>query len=400
MSEIWLIVIAAGVAAAVGALVWSARSLKGLAHGLERLETQLPGPPDLQRLGQALDAQRQATQQLPGIVAGTVANEVQSGLAPVQGELAALSKTQQQALGQVSTALSQSHDHFTRAVMTLDHDGSLSEWVGSLRDTTEPFQKATTTLVQHSETTRQILSTAGELVRECAGQRQAVETAFKHFSEMVERSATEETVHLRDIEHRVMQRLEEVAETNTMVSQSLSELQTTHRSHLAAQQNLAQAVEDTVGQVGELIDLGHQTQQQHHELVRTQQEVQRGFSAWREDMDQGLARFQKRLEETPARVAANVERSTRETLDGIRQIGGEIREHQQQNAAALERVRQQQDAVVQAQAQLVRRQEVLMDEAESWMERLSARGLQLAIVGLLVGQLIVLGVLTYGVFNG
>ncbi len=235
MSETWLIVIAAGVVAGVGILVWSARSMGGLAAGLERLETQLPGPADLQQLSQALDAQRRTTEQLPELVSGAVASEVKVGLTPLQSELRGMSKTQQGALGQVSNALAQSHNHFTRAVMTLNHDGSLSEWVTSLHDTAEPFQKAATTLVQHSETTRQILSSTGELVRECAGQRQAVERAFTHFSDMVERSATEETVSLRDIEHRVMQRLEEVAETNSLVAQSLSELQTTHRSHLAAE---------------------------------------------------------------------------------------------------------------------------------------------------------------------
>jgi hypothetical protein len=400
MVEIWLIVIAAGVASSAGVLVWSGRGVKGLAAGLEHLESRLPRPEDLKRLSLALDAQRQVTEKLPAMVAGAVAQEVQSGLAPLKNEIGGLAKTQESAMGQVSQALSQSHQHFTRAVMTLNHDGSLSEWIASLRDTAEPFQQATATLVQHADATRHILTSTGELARECAGQRQAVESAFTHFSAMVERASTEETVHLRDIEHRVMQRLEEVAETNSMVAHSLSELQTTHQSHLAAQQNLAQAVEDTVVKVGELTDLGRQTQRQHHELVRAQQEVQTGFTAWRDDMDKGLERFQKRLEETPARVAASVENSTRETLDAVRQIGAELRQNHETHAKAVDGTQRRQEAVVKTQAQLVGRQEALLSEVEEWMTRLPSRSFQLAILVLLACQLVVLGLLTYGLFNG
>jgi hypothetical protein len=159
-------------------------------------------------------------------------------------------------------------------------------------------------------------------------------------------------------------------------------------------------VEDTVVKVGELTDLGRQTQRQHHELVRAQQEVQTGFTAWRDDMDKGLERFQKRLEETPARVAASVENSTRETLDAVRQIGAELRQNHETHAKAVDGTQRRQEAVVKTQAQLVGRQEALLSEVEEWMTRLPSRSFQLAILVLLACQLVVLGLLTYGLFNG
>jgi len=399
MSETWLLVIAAGTVLGIAVLAFAAIRLHGLATGFERLEEQLPKPADLQSLGRALDAQRQTTEKLPALVAEKVAGQVEVGLDPLKGEIGRLSEAQQAALGEISEALARSHNHFSQAVLTLNQDGSLSEWVSSLRDTAEPFQKATSSLELHYQTARQLLGSTGELVSQWASQREAVEGAFQHFSAMVERSAAAETTHLRDIEHRVMQRLEEVASTNTTVSQALSELQTTSRNTMASHQNLAQSVQDTVLKVGELADLGQRTQEQHHELVRAQKGVQQGFDAWRQQMERGVAEFQRKLEELPTRVATSLEEKTRTTIEGIQNLGQQLGDAQATHAQQLTDLRQKQEAVIETQTRLVRRQETLVGEVEEWITQLPTRTVQISILALLACQLVVLGVMAYGIFQ-
>ena len=202
--------IIAGVAALL-IMAFAVKLLFDLSTGLKRLGRNLPASEDLNALRQTIETQRQATEKLPDQLAGRVAGEVSRGLEPLHASVGQLTKEHRQAMGQLTQTLSGSHQHLNQVLLALDRNGSLGEWVTSFRDTTEPFQLATQALTQHYETGGKLLATTGELVRQWSDQREAVQVAFRSFSETVERSQAAETTHLRDIEHRVMNRLEEVA---------------------------------------------------------------------------------------------------------------------------------------------------------------------------------------------
>ncbi len=403
MNEPFQFLIGAGAVAAVVVLIWSGRLLLRLARELESLSKKLPGRAALEQqsanhraLIESLNAQRQLVKQLPELVATRLAAEVKSGLKPLNQELQQLSQHYCSALGQLNTGLSQSHEHFTRAVLTLNQDGSLNEWSEALREAAAPFQVATSALDHHYDTARQVLGTTSALVEGWAEQREAVQSAFGRFSEVVERSAAAETTHLRDIEHRVMHRLEEVAETNAAVAHSLSELQTASCHAMASHEKLGQSVDSTVQRVGELIDLGQQTQARHHELIRAQQEVQNGFGTWKSDMDTGIRDLRSQLHEMPRQVGQSLGKLIGETQASMRQLGGLLKSFQTHHAEALGKLREQHEGVARSQSQLVQKQERLLREASKLMANLSSRGFQLAQVVL---QLLLLCGVLYGIYG-
>lgn len=356
--------------------------LYDLSTGLRTLGEHLPTIRDLTELRQAIAAQHQLAEQLPAQISSRVAGEVRGGLEPVKGSIDRLGQT-----------LSTSHEHLNQVLAALDQEGELGEWVVGFRETAQPFRLAAETLDHHYQTNTQLLSTAGTLVQDWAQQREAVLEAFRGFSAMVERSQAAETTHLRDIEHRVMQRLEEVAASSATTAHNLSELQTSGRRMQEAHESLAQTVETTVGKVSELIDLGHQTQAQHHELIRAQEGVQKRFEKWHADIDERIARFLRDLEQTPARVGAALEKTVQPASTAIAALGQKLESFHREHAEAIEALVRKQDAVHERQTQLVAAQQRALDAAKSQLALLPSRQLQAVIVGLLGVQTLLLGAL-------
>jgi hypothetical protein len=378
------------------AIGFGLKLLWDLAAGLRRLGSHLPTTEDLAALRQAIAAQQEATRRLPDELAKRVAAEVGSGIKPLEAAFSRLAETNHAALGQLSGRLEASHERLGQVLAGLDRAGGLGEWVTSFRDCAEPFQLAAQSLETHYETSGRLLSTTGELVTQLAGHREAVEHAFLTFSEAVTRSQAAETTHLRDIEHRVMNRLEEVAEIQNLVAQALSELQTASRRTQEAHESLAETVRATVEKVNELLDAGRQTQSQHHELIRAQEGLQKRFATWHSGLEECIQRFQQNLEQLPVRVGQALQQATQQALAAIETLGHKLERFHEQHARALDAVAQRQAAVSEDQARLLERQERLLAETKRQAALAPIRTLQAAAVGLLVLQAILLGVLALG----
>lgn len=365
------------IATAAGVVVLAVLSFRS-SRLLEQLRGILPDKGLVDRLvetqgalTQSIEAQRKAVQELPRTVAGTVAAEVKP----------------------LSESLARSHDHFSRAVLTLDQDGSLGEWVGGIREAVEPLQAVSTAIERHYDTAGQVLRTTSGLVEQWASQREAVVHAFQRFAETVERSAAAETTHLRDIEHRIMNRLEEVAETNAAVAHSLSELQTASRNTLETQAGLARSVEATVQRTSELIDLGKQTQTQHHELIRSQQAAQKELGRWQKDADQGL----KKLHESVGQIAEATSQSlgqTRQELSrSISALQALLQEFHQSHGKALAQLQARQEAAARREEEIAQKQEGLIADVRRMLEGLPVRRFQLVSMALLGAQVVLTAVL-------
>ncbi len=263
-------------------------------------------------------------------------------------------------------------------MLTLNQDGSLSEWVGGIRQAVEPLQAVSSAVERHYDTAGQVLRTTSGLVEQWASQREAVVHAFQRFAETVERSAAAETTHLRDIEHRVMNRLEEVAETNAAVSHSLSELQTASRNTMETQAGLARSVEATVQRTSELIDLGKQTQTQHHELIRSQQGAQRDLARWQKDADKGLQKLHENVGLIAEETSQSLGQTRQELQRSVSALQGLVQEFHQAHGKVLSQLQARQEAAARREEEIASKQEGLLAEVRKVLEGLPARRFQFA----------------------
>jgi hypothetical protein len=336
----------------------------------------------------SIEAQRKITQDLPRTVSSTIASEVRGGLVPFQKASEAL-----------SGELARSHDGFTRAVLTLNHDGSLSEWVGGFREAMQPLVTVSTAVEHHYETAGQILRTTGELVEQWAAQKEAVVSAFDKFREAVDVSAAHEVRHLRDLEQRVMERLEEVAETNANVASGLSELQVSGRNALETNADLARAVERTAQQVGEVVEIGRQTQSQHHELIRAQQQAQKDAAEWQKQAEQGLTRLQTGIGQISAGTNAALEALRKETQATLTALEGQLAGFHRQHAKAVQDLSARQEAVAKVQEALAEREQELLGEASLLLRSLPTRRNQVATLALFGAQLALMLLVVWRAFQ-
>lgn len=366
-------------------LALGVKLLYDLSAGLRGLSAQLPTTHDLRELRQAITAQHQLAEQLPVQIASRVAGEVRNGLVPVKGAIESLGQT-----------LAESHERLNQVLASLDREGELGEWVVGFRETAQPFQLAAETLAHHYQTNTQLLNTAGTLVQDWGVQREAVQKAFFDFSAMVERSQAAEITHLRDIEHRIMQRLEEVAESSATAAHNLSELQTSGRRMQEAHESLGQTVETTVGKVSELLDLGRQTQTQHHELIRAQESVQKYFEKWHVEIDERIGRFLHGLEQAPARVGATLEATLLPAANAIGELGKKLEGFHRQHSESLAAMVRQQNTVNERQAKLVEAQQRMLESTQRQLGLLPSRQLQVAILALVGLQTLIMGALVLG----
>lgn len=376
MFETALILAALGVLALVGVSVYSARQLAALSNAVQPLQATLPDRAlveqltDLQKsLTEAVDAQRTAVQELPRKISGAVSTEVRGGLDPARKEMESLALQSRN----LSEALARSHDHLSEAVLTLNQDGSLGEWVGGFREVVQPLQSVSSAIERHYETAGHVLRTTSGLVEQWAAQREAVVQAFQSFSVTVERSAAAETTHLRDIENRLMNRLEEVAETNATVAKALSELQTAGRHALETSTDLTSAVEKTRQQIAELIELGRQTQIQHHELIRLQQQVQKDFGEWDRRTGQQLTVLHESIGKIARSSTEALETLHKGTQQAVASLTALLQKLHQSQTQAIQDLHKAQEAAAIQQEATARRQSEMVDRVQGLLAELPTR---------------------------
>lgn len=390
MVEAALIVAAFGVPALLGVGVYSAWRLAALSKAVQPLQAALPDRALVeqltevqQSLREAVDAQRTAVQELPRKISGAVSTEVRSGLDPARKEMESLALQSRS----LSEALARSHEDLSQAVLTLNQDGSLGEWVGGFREAVQPLQSVSAAIERHYETAGQVLRTTGGLVEQWAAQRDAVVQAFQSFSVTVDRSAAAETTHLRDIENRLMNRLEEVAETNATVARALSELQTAGRNALETSTDLTSSVEKTRQQIAELLEFGRQTQMQHHELIRQQQQVQKDFGEW-----------DRRTGEQITVLHQGIGEIARSSTGALAALHKETQSFHQTQTQAIQALHKAQEEAAARQEATARRQSEIVDRVQGLLGELPTRQgqrLLLILLGVQVAATVLVAVAVY-----
>ncbi len=321
-----------------------------------------------QSLIQSLDAHRSMTGKIPDIIARTLAGEVERGLGPASAELKSLTESISESIESYTHTLSESQNQLTGAIMTLNRDGSLAEWVDSFRDVSEPIQKAVASLDRHYQTTGRILESLGNLLADWADQKNAVERAFTRFSEAVEAWMVDETTHFRNVEHRIMNRLEEVAATNETAVQSLSALQTAHAKMAGAQDNLSDSLSEVIRKIPEIIDMAGKTQEQHRDLIRVQSELQTALGDLRDKTLERSDDFEQRTK----RLAVDM-------------------------AKTFETIEKRHESMFESIERLIRDNETLTRESRDAMRDMPSKRIQVVTAALIGACLGFAGIIAYGV---
>ncbi len=376
------------------------RVIARLARNLENLNM-----PDLvedmsksnRTLSRSVDTHRETIGLLPDLVSRHVAGEVRKGIEPVQHELRTLAGETQSGAARLADSLAKAHDHFTGALMTLNSDGHLSEWVDSFREAAEPIKSASSAIQHHYETAEQLLDTTGKLIAQWSGQRRAVDDSFKRFSSVMEQWAVDETTHFRDVEHRIMNRLEEVAGTNSMVAQSLSELQTAQTKMAGSQEEFSETINQTASRFGEILDITRRAQNRHIEIIRTQEQlqaqlktIQGAFQKRTAALDERMNEMMAGLEKIQGAFFSNAEKS-------FEKLTGQTDALNNEHAAALGKLKTMFETAAVSQTGLIEKHQNLVDHAKSVLSGVPSKKMQTVFAALLAVHLFLTILIAYGI---
>ena len=173
ISGLVILLLAVFVFIVMGALYIRASGVLGkIARSFDTLGQQIPSAEMLQQFhttGQALTK---------ALEAQNLSHEIRTGIEPLQQDL---------------------HN----ALMLINTDGYLSEWVNSLQAGVEPFTKCTASISDLYTTANKILSCMGDLAAQWSQQRRTIEITHTRFAEAIENWTVDQTTHSHNIEQRI-----------------------------------------------------------------------------------------------------------------------------------------------------------------------------------------------------
>lgn len=350
-------------------------------------------------LSRSVDTHRETVGRLPQLVSRHVAGEVRKGIEPVQNELRTLAEETRTGAAQVADSLSSAHGHFTGVLMTLNSDGHLSEWVDSFREVAAPIREVSDAIRHHYETSERLLDATGKLVVQWSGQRRATEDAFKRFSSVMEQWAVDETTHFRDVEHRIMNRLEEVAGTNAMVAKSLSELQTAQTKMAGAQEEFSDTINKTALGIGEILDANRQAQDRHIEAIRAQEQLQDQLAAIQRAFEKRTAAFDERMNEMMARLEETQTSFFTNAKNSFEKLAGRTDEMNSGHVEVLGKMKTIFESAATGQTDLIEKHRNLVDHARSVLSGVPSKKMQTVFAALLAVHLFLTVLIAYGVLS-
>jgi DNA repair exonuclease SbcCD ATPase subunit len=361
---------------------------KNLINGVKDTNTALTS---------SLRTHKDVVENLPALVSNNVSKEVSDGIEPARKELEKLSKQVTGSTNNLIQSLSESHNTLIKTLTTINTDGSLTEWVESLRETIEPLQTTTAALEQHYQTSEKLLANTGDLVLQWTGQRQVVESAFTKFSSIMEEWAVKETTHLRDIEPRIMERLKEVASTNDLVAQGLSQLQSSQTKMSDTQQELSESVRRVSEKLWELIDTAKQNQTGHQELIRTQKSLQDNLKTLQIEMQTRSKQFENQTQEMLSKLNTAQEEFIKLAQTNYKSFLNLINNFHNWHKEKLESVSAQHETMISDQTEITKKHEKLINVIENVIDEIPSKKFFNIGLILFITQIIISGVIAYGI---
>lgn len=283
-------------------------------------------------------------------------------------------------LDEALPAMARSADVLSQTVHTINGDGHLGEWVVGFQTVMEPIQRAAVDLGGQSQAMGQVLHTTGRLFEEWAGQKQAVQRSFEQLSQILDRFTAQEVTHLRDIEHRIMARLEEEAETKHQLVASFSHMETSvnRTADLIGQvQDQTQRTRELLVQVRPVLEVGQRALREQHVILEH-------FKTWQREFGTGIAEFQAALGRAPTEVSSALEKGLQPVLAHVRAISEAATQSHKAHAAQLQQLGAAQATELAAQNRVLSQQQELLEAASTRMASLPTRQSQFWVIGLMI----------------
>lgn len=298
-------------------------------------------------LSSTIDAHKEVVQELPALVGAKVSSQVECGLRPFSQELQTLNGRTITSLKELQSKLGQDHHLFSQALLTLNSQGDLSEWVNKFREVIEPLQKTSTSLEQHYQTSQGILRTVQSVVVEFSGIRKSAESSFERITTVVEHWEASQSTHMRDIENRILSRLEEVADIQDKVANGLSEQQVATAKLSASNDELCRSVKQVNEVVGGMRDLNlkiddnyrqsfNQISQKSDEMVVQVSNLRQQADHWLKRVAGAVERWEKDENTHMRTIESRVMERLKEVANTHKQIGEELTALQHASNKVLE----------------------------------------------------------------
>jgi len=374
-------------------LLW--RSLRTLLGKLQHLDTALvgvgqkiPSKEVTRQMGQghqalagALSAHKSLIGGLPEKMAGKVAQEVNSGLRPLQKTVLESAKQSTTAINSLVQGFTESHDHFVQALLTLNDDGCFTEWLEGLQRVVNPLETVANAVEDHYRTSENLLARSSEISERWSGHWEQVSQNFKNFSERFEHWTNIEAAHNHDMEQRILARLEEVGKTNHLIGSNLAELQTARTQLMNSNRELSDAVHKVVTNIREISDFNERLNQQHNQILNAQNAYQERIFSWQKEV-------QTRVD-TMIGHLSNMSDRMNKALDRIVEQQAQFQKRSMDSATALN--------VKMAEAQkaqngLIKSQERLLNQLTAKVRTLPDKNWQIAQFAILLLIALILGI--------
>jgi uncharacterized protein YoxC len=284
------------------------------------------------------------------------------------------------------SALTASADRLARAFTTLDQDGKLSEWVDVFREAIGPLQRSAAEVEQNHGLMRQMLATTAQLLQDWTAQREQIQQALVRLSDMMERSLSEEATHARDIEHRIMARLEEVQRSDQLVASTVSKLEIVRTRY----DDLVEQVRENIRKSDGVLEKAGPIYEGLRELVARHGEVVTAMRGVASDLGGTLTGLNTSLHQVPREVAAEVNAHLSQIVPVIQGVSAEVRRMQEAHGAALEHLGSGIKGMLDRQNEAAESAREALQAALASQQQGPTRENQKVLVGLLVVQCILL----------
>lgn len=405
----------AGILVGVGiaALVLIGRLTKQLIEGqreIARLGAALPDRALVEEssqmlggLSRSLVTFEKVLDQLPMQMQSVVSHGIEQGLSPLSKRIDTSSRQVANHLDSVTGAFHQGHQELRRALLTVNGDGHLGEWVAQMQQSIQPLEQTATAVERHYQTSQALLQSTTNTLYRWQGHWEKIERAFSDFNQIVAERNAGELSRFADIEQRIDHRLRELADHERLVASNLSQLQSAMARLDGQQERTFQTMLSCANSVDGVV----KSMKELHEALREQeridfQRVER-LREWQEQIQERIAQFPPhvgRLVQETRKLLAEMAEAFKATSTATFQL---LRQNVAQVEAASSAWQAQQEtmsaelaATVAAHRAVVVDERKVIERVESALGQLPSRRLQAVLIAAGVLQVILLGACVYG----
>lgn len=341
----------------------------------------------------------------PSVLTKTVSAELRTALEPLQEQMASTFDQTQARLSESSDLLKNSmmevcgsQNLLQRTLATINQDGHLGEWVEALRSAAVPLQESVAIIEHNHKIAQELVMAHTQFGERFAGHWEHIEKCFIGFKNLVATENARDASLIASMEHRVLNRLEEVAGIHAKVAEHLSELQTALATLSASNITLTQQSARSLADVGTIVKTTEVVSKHlETEMLRHQKFFQE-FNEWQATIQKEMESCASNLTQmgnTANRIlnglADRIDEAQSKTEGLVDSAASAIMAAAKRLVAGGEKLTQSVDAAMDRQSAAINAQMQSIEKIGMSQRALPSRGLQWTEITLLILIAILLG---------